>query len=158
MSSPASKTTGTKTKTASMDSTCTTFSDIIRALDEAHDRIASMGVDDMKAERVDSIQSMLEESKAKFITPRKAFDVKKYMADLKNGDITLRQIQVAANAIKLPEEHLADHIRVNGKLPQPKPGPGKCTYDPYPLPPKRKRDALSDNVEDAIKKVKNIFK
>ncbi|KAI4718534.1 hypothetical protein E4T48_05259 [Aureobasidium sp. EXF-10727] len=98
-----------------------------------------------KAKRVDSINSLPVDSKAKFITPRKAFDVKKYMADLENGAITLRQIQVAANAIKLPEEHLAGYVRVNGKLPEPKPGPGKCTYDPLPLAPKRKRDALSDS-------------
>ncbi|KAI4725218.1 hypothetical protein E4T49_07020 [Aureobasidium sp. EXF-10728] len=98
-----------------------------------------------EARRVDNSNSLPVDSKAKFITPRKAFDVKKYMADLENGATTLRQIQVAANAIKLPEEHLADYVRVNGKLPEPKPGPGKCTYDPLPLAPKRKRDALSDS-------------
>ena len=54
-------------------------------------------------------------------------------------------------------------LRVDGtddatELPEPKYGPGKCTYDAYPLPQKRKRDIVSDNVEDALKKVKNVFK
>jgi hypothetical protein len=174
MSSPASKMTAPKSRAASMDSKCTTFSDIIRALDETHDRIASMGVDEIKQDRMDSLYSLLDDGQPK--TPaRRAFDQKKYLADYKNGDITLRQIQVAANATKTPEEHRADWIRVNGsecfsfftcfddadaasELPEPKCGYGKCTYDPYPLPAKRRRDAISDNIEDAVKAVKNVFK
>ncbi|KAI4756591.1 hypothetical protein E4T52_15963 [Aureobasidium sp. EXF-3400] len=157
MSSPASQMTAPKSRAASMDSKCTTFSDIIRALDETHDRIASMGVDEIKQDRMDSLYSLLDDGQPK--TPaRRAFDQKKYLADYKNGDITLRQIQVAANATKTPEEHRADWIRVNGKLPEPKCGYGKCTYDPYPLPAKRRRDAISDNIEDAVKAVKNVFK
>jgi poly(A) polymerase Pap1 len=126
MSSPISKKSATKTekyipvpkqsahkpKTASMDSKCTTFSDIIRALDETHDRIASMGVTEMKQDRVDSLR-VLESGHPKG-TRLRAFDTKKYMKDYENGDITLLQIQVAANATKLPEEHRADWIAVNG--------------------------------------------
>lgn len=113
MSSPASQMTVPKSRAASMDSKCTTFSDIIRALDETHDRIASMGVDEIKQDRMDSLYSLLDDGQPK--TPaRRAFDQKKYLSDYKNGDITLRQIQVAANATKTPEEHRADWIRVNG--------------------------------------------
>jgi poly(A) polymerase Pap1 len=101
-----------KAKTASVDSKCTTFSDIIRALDETHDRIASMGVTEMKQDRVDSLR-VLESGHPKG-TRLRAFDTKKYMKDYENGDITLHQIQVAANATKLPEEHRADWIAVNG--------------------------------------------
>ncbi|KAG9559872.1 hypothetical protein KCU71_g9062, partial [Aureobasidium melanogenum] len=108
--------------------------DIIRALDETRERIASMEIDELKRERT--------------------FDQKKYLSELESGDITLRQIQVATNSTKLPKEHVADYIRVNGKLLEPKYSPRKCTYDPYPLPPKRKRDVVSDNIEDALKKVK----
>ncbi|KAG9656562.1 hypothetical protein KCU95_g16371, partial [Aureobasidium melanogenum] len=158
MSSPASKSTTTKSKTASIDSQCTTMSDIIRALDETRERIASMGVDELKRERVDSLNSLKAVDHPKWLKPIKAFDQKKYLSDLEAGEIALRQIQVATNSTKLPEEHIADYIRVNGKLPEPKYGPGKCTYDPYPLPPKRKRDVVSDNIEDAMKKVKNVFK
>ncbi|KAG9588475.1 hypothetical protein KCU77_g2460, partial [Aureobasidium melanogenum] len=157
MSSPA-KSTGTKSKSDSIDSKCTTMSDIIRALDETRERIASMGIDELKRERIDSFNSLKAEDHPKWLKPIKAFDQKKYLSELESGDITLRQIQVATNSTKLPEEHIADYICVNGKLPEPKYGPGKCTYDPYPLPPKRKRDVVSDNIEDAMKKVKNVFK
>lgn len=111
MSSPTTK--SMRTSTASVDSKCTTFSDIIKALDETHDRIASMGVEDIKQDRIDSMHSLSEVDKAK-MSYHRAFDTKKYMRDYKNGDITLLQIQVAANAIKLPEEHRADWIAVNG--------------------------------------------
>ncbi|KAG9520731.1 hypothetical protein KCU71_g12630, partial [Aureobasidium melanogenum] len=158
MSSPAKSTITNKSKSASIDSKCTTMSDIIRALDETRERIASMGIDDLKRERVDSFNFLKAEDHPKWLKPIKAFDQKKYLSELESGDITLRQIQVATNSTKLPEEHVADYIRVNGKLPEPKYGPGKCTYDPYPLPPKRKRDVVSDNIEDAMKKVKNVFK
>ncbi|KAH0354259.1 hypothetical protein KCU81_g1524, partial [Aureobasidium melanogenum] len=158
MSSPASKSTSTHSKSASIESKCTTMSDIIRALDETRDRIASMGPDELKRERVDSVNSLKAANHPKWMKPIKAFDQKKYLDDLESGEITLRQIQVATNSTKLPEEHIADYIRVNGKLPEPKYGPGKCTYDAYPLPQKRKRDIVSDNVEDALKKVKNVFK
>ena len=114
MSSPLSKTTTTKSKTASMDSQCTTMSDIIKALDETRERIASMGVDDLKRERVDSFNSLKAVDHPKWLKPIKAFDQKKYLSDLEAGDITLRQIQVATNSTKLPEEHIADYIRVNG--------------------------------------------
>lgn len=114
MSSPASKITSTKSKTASMDSQCTTMSNIIRALDETRERIASMGVDEIKRERVDSVNSPKAIEFPKWLKPIKAFDQKKYLGDLEAGDITLRQIQVATNSIKLPEEHIADYIRVNG--------------------------------------------
>lgn len=96
-----------------MDSKCTTFSDIIKALDETHDRIASMDVDDMKQDRIDSMHSLSEVDKAK-MSYHRAFDTKKYMRNYEDGDITLLQIQVAANAIKLPEEHRADWIAING--------------------------------------------
>jgi hypothetical protein len=112
MYSPIPKKSAHKAKTASMDSKCTTFSDIIRALDETHDRIASMGVKEMKQDRVDSLR-VLEGGHPKG-THLRAFDTKKYMKDYENGDITLLQIQVAANATKLPEEHRADWIAVNG--------------------------------------------
>ncbi|KAH0028674.1 hypothetical protein KCU78_g3575, partial [Aureobasidium melanogenum] len=121
----------------------TTMSDIIRALDETRERIVSMGIDELQRERVDSFNSLKAEDHPKWLKPIKAFDQKKYLSELESGDITLRQIQVATNSTKLPEEHVADYIRVNGKLPEPKYGPGKCTYDPYPLPPKRKRDVIS---------------
>ena len=111
MSSPTTK--SMRTSTASVDSKCTTFSDIIEALDETHDRIASMGIDDIKQDRIDSMHSLSEVDKAR-MSYHRAFDTKKYMKDYKNGDITLLQIQVAANAIKLPEEHRADWIAVNG--------------------------------------------
>jgi len=97
-----------------MDSKCTTFSDIIKALDETHDRIASMGVDDIKQDRIDSMHSLSDDDDKSKMTYHRAFDTKKYMKDYENGDITLRQIQLAANAIKLPEEHRADWIAVNG--------------------------------------------
>ncbi|KAI4845743.1 hypothetical protein E4T44_05454 [Aureobasidium sp. EXF-8845] len=156
MYSPIPKKSAHKAKTASMDSMCTTFSDIIRALDETHDRIASMGVKEMKQDRVDSLR-VLEGGHPKG-THLRAFDTKKYMKDYENGDITLLQIQVAANATKLPEEHRADWIAVNGKLPEPACGFGKCTYDPFPMPAKRRRDAIVDNIDDAVKAVKNVFK
>ncbi|KAG9953198.1 hypothetical protein KCU85_g1371, partial [Aureobasidium melanogenum] len=116
---------------------CTTMSDIARALDETHDRIASMSADELKRERVDSVNSLKAVDHPKWLKPIKAFDQKKYLGDLESGDITLRQIQVAANLIKLLEGHVANYIRVNGKLPEPRYGPGKCT---------------SDNIEDALKK------
>lgn len=72
-----------------------------------------MGIDDLKQERIDSMHSLSEVDKA-IMSYHRAFDTKKYMKDYENGDITLLQIQVAANAIKLPEEHRADWIRVNG--------------------------------------------
>ncbi|KAH0288205.1 hypothetical protein M436DRAFT_82695 [Aureobasidium namibiae CBS 147.97] len=153
-SSPATE--SVRTRANSIDSKCTTFSDIIKALDETHGRIASMGVDDIKQDRIDSMHSLSDADKSK-MTYHRAFDTKKYMKDYENGDITLRQIQLAANAIKLPEEHRADWIAVNGKFPEPACGYGKCTYDPYPGPTKRRRDTISDNIEEAVKKVKNAF-
>jgi hypothetical protein len=90
------------------------MSDIIRALDETRERIASMGIDDLKRERVDSFNSLKAEDHPKWLKPIKAFDQKKYLSELESGDITLRQIQVATNSTKLPEEHVADYIRVNG--------------------------------------------
>lgn len=114
MSSPASKSTTTKSKTASIDSQCTTMSDIIRALDETRERIASMGVDELKRERVDSLNSLKAVDHPKWLKPIKTFDQKKYLSDLEAGEIALRQIQVATNSTKLPEEHIADYIRVNG--------------------------------------------
>ncbi|KEQ59635.1 uncharacterized protein M437DRAFT_56285, partial [Aureobasidium melanogenum CBS 110374] len=131
---------------------CTTMSDIARPLDKTRDRIASMSADELKRERVDSVSSLKAVDHPKGLKPIKAFDQKKYLGDLESGHITLRQIQVAANLIKLPEERVADYNRVNGK----KYGPGKCTYDAFPLSPKRKRDAVSDNIEDALKKVKRV--
>ncbi|KAG9743850.1 hypothetical protein KCU73_g8295, partial [Aureobasidium melanogenum] len=111
MSSPAKSTITNKSKSASIDSKCTTMSDIIRALDETRERIASMGIDDLKRERVDSFNSLKAEDHPKWLKPIKAFDQKKYLSELESGDITLRQIQVATNSTKLPEEHVADYIR-----------------------------------------------
>ncbi|KAG9853885.1 hypothetical protein KCU98_g5465, partial [Aureobasidium melanogenum] len=142
MSSPASRSTITKSKTASMDSHCTTMSDIIRALNETRERIASMGVDELKRERVDSLKSLKAVDHPKWLKPFKAFNQKKFKSP----------------PTQLVEEYVADYIRVNGKLPEPKYGPGRYTYNPYPLPAKRKRDVISDNIEDALKKVKNVFK
>ncbi|KAH0367945.1 hypothetical protein KCU65_g4274, partial [Aureobasidium melanogenum] len=162
MSSPASKSTGTHSKSASVDSKCTTMSDIIKALDDAHDRIASMGADELKRERVDSVDSLKAVDHPKWMKPIKAFDQKKYLDKLEAGDITLRQIQVAANLTKLlptPPSCLRSTLLITSALtalPGPKYGPGKCTYDAYPLPPKHKRDAVSDNIEDALKKVKRV--
>jgi hypothetical protein len=34
---------------------------------------------------------------------------------------------------------------------------GRVTYDAYPLPVKRKRDALSETFESVVKKVKGAF-
>jgi hypothetical protein len=44
------------------------------------------------------------------------------------------------------------------ELPEPACGFGKCTYDPFPMPAKRRRDAIVDNIDDAVKAVKNVFK
>jgi hypothetical protein len=110
--SPAKSQMSVKTRTASMDSKCTTFSDIIRALDETHDRIASMGVDELKKERVDSLY-LLDDGQPKHSTHR-AYDTKKYMASMKKGEITLREIQEAVGGTKLPEEHIADWLAING--------------------------------------------
>jgi hypothetical protein len=110
--SPAKSQMSVKPRTASMDSKCTTFSDIIRALDETHDRIASMGVDELKKERVDSLY-LLDDGQPKHSTHR-AYDTKKYMASMKKGEITLREIQIAVGGTKLPEEHVADWIAING--------------------------------------------
>ncbi|KAG9849504.1 hypothetical protein KCU98_g8144, partial [Aureobasidium melanogenum] len=139
MSSPAKSTTTTttKSKSASIDSKCTTMSDIIRALDETRERIASMRIDELKRERIDSFNSLKAEDHPKWLKPIKAFDQE-----------NCHQFHQVA------KEHVADYISVNGKLPEPKYGPGKCTYDPYPLPPKCKRDVVSDDIEDALKKAK----
>jgi hypothetical protein len=44
------------------------------------------------------------------------------------------------------------------ELPEPACGFGKCTYDAFPMPAKRRRDAIVDNIDDAVKAVKNVFK
>ncbi|KAI5195159.1 hypothetical protein E4T42_08511 [Aureobasidium subglaciale] len=149
MSSPNSK-----TDAASVESKCTTFSDIMTALDETYDRIASIGPEDIIRERHDSMDSAAARQAGGNIV---AFDTKTYLANLKAGLITLSQIQVATGSTKLPEEHVADWLRINGPLPPPWCGSGKCSYPPYPLPHKRKRDAVADNIDDAIKKVKGVF-
>ncbi|KAH0261536.1 hypothetical protein KCU91_g13956, partial [Aureobasidium melanogenum] len=146
MSFPASKSTITK---------CTTMSDIVRALDETHDRIASMGADELKRERVDSVNSLKAVDHPKWLKPIKAFDQKKYLGDLESADITLRQIkspQTQPSCLRSTSQITP----VSTALPKPMYGPGKCTYDAYPLPPKRKRDAVSDTIEDALKKVKRV--
>lgn len=160
-------------KNPSTSSKCTTFSDIINALDESYDRISRMSANDLEQERVDSLNSLATQ-KSKEMPRLTAFDVKKYLPEYKSGNITLLQIQVAANARKLPEDHIADYYRVNGSkflrslLPcsiliiatapnDPWYGTGKCTYPPYAGPQKRKRDVIIDNLDDAVKKVKNVF-
>ncbi|TIA74752.1 hypothetical protein D6C83_00434 [Aureobasidium pullulans] len=143
-------------KNPSTSSKCTTFSDIINALDESYDRISRMSANDLEQERVDSLNSLATQ-KSKEMPRLTAFDVKKYLPEYKSGNITLLQIQVAANARKLPEDHIADYYRVNGTPNDPWYGTGKCTYPPYAGPQKRKRDVIIDNLDDAVKKVKNVF-
>jgi hypothetical protein len=93
--------------------TYTSTSDLQSAINESYERFRYMNADDLLRERADSCNSAAAAAAANINTIR-VCDYRKYIRAVGDGTITLAQVQMTANAARLPEEHRAIRQAVYG--------------------------------------------